>query len=209
MTLTILFIVLTGISSYMAWQNRMMLGKAMLIPTIVKNKAEWHRLITHGFIHRGFWHAFINLFVLWMFGDLVEEVYGMRFGSFGPLLFAVLYLGGIVAAALPVYWKRQDDAHYASLGASGAVSGVVFAYILMAPTSMIYLYAIVPIPAVLAGILFVAYSSYKDRRGGDNVAHDAHLYGALWGAAFTLALDFGFGAGITEDFMDQIGAWFR
>lgn len=188
MSLTFLIIVLTAISSYAALQNRNVMGRAMLIPSLMRSNGEWHRFLTHGFIHRDFWHALVNLFVLWMFGGVVESGFRMAFGPLGPLLFAVLYIGGIAAAALPVFWRRQHDPGYASLGASGAVSGVVFAYIVFYPLEQICLYFVLCLPSVLMGIAYLAYSSYMDRRGGGNVAHDAHMYGALWGLAFTVLL---------------------
>jgi membrane associated rhomboid family serine protease len=201
MSLTLLLIALTAVSSYMAFQRRAWMGEALLVPSLMRGGGQWHRLLTHAFIHRDWVHAGVNLFVLWMFGEVVEEQFRWRFGTFGPLAYTGLYLGGILASSLPIYAKRREDPGYAALGASGAVSAVVFSYIVFFPLERICLYFVLCLPSALAGLLYLAYSSYMDRRGGTGIAHDAHLYGALWGLAFPLALR----PGLAGEFLEQLG----
>ena len=200
MSLTVLIIVLTGITSFIAFRDPAMRYRSLLLPAQMYQRGEWYRLLTHGFVHRDWVHAAINLFVLWSFGEVVEMQFRYRFGVLGPVLFILLYLGGLVASSLPVYFKRRHDPGYAALGASGAVSAIVFAYIVFFPLERICLYFILCLPSALMGILYLAYSSYMDRRGGDMVAHDAHLYGAIFGILFPLAIR----PSLALSFVDQL-----
>lgn len=188
MSLTLLIIVLTALTSFIAFQNTDVRYRSLLLPAQMQERGEWYRFLTHGFVHRDWVHAAVNLFVLWNFGEIVEQQFRWRFGSAGPLLFTGLYLGGLLASSLPVFWKRRHDHGYAALGASGAVSAVVFSYILFFPMERICLYFMFCLPAALMGLLYLAYSSYMDRRGMDRIAHDAHLYGAIFGLTYPLLL---------------------
>ena len=102
----------------------------------------------------------------------------------GQNLFLMMYLGAIFVASVPALIKHRNNPGYNSLGASGAVSAVVLIFVLLFPTSTLYLFFAIPIPAFLAGILFFVYESYINKRGGTGVAHDAHLFGALYGLLF-------------------------
>jgi membrane associated rhomboid family serine protease len=188
MSLTLILIILTGISSYAAFRDPVMRYRSLFLPAQMHQNGEWYRFLTHGFVHRDWLHAGMNLLVLWMFGEVVETQFRMRFGAAGPLLFVGLYLGGLLASSLPVYAKRRNDPGYAALGASGAVSAVVFSYIVFFPLQDICLYFVLCLPSALMGVVYLVYSSYMDRRGGDNIAHDAHFYGALFGLLFTVAV---------------------
>jgi membrane associated rhomboid family serine protease len=151
-------------------------------------------LISHGFIHADFTHLAFNMFVLWQFGSSVE--YQMQQAWSGSSLiaslepsFLVLYFGGMLAAGLPSLWKQRDNPNYASLGASGGVSAVMMAYILLFPTNKLLLFFVIPMPAFVAGILFFAYERYMNKRGATGIAHDAHLMGAIFGVVYVLLLD--------------------
>ena len=108
--------------------------------------------------------------------------------AMGPLGFLTFYIGALVCSILPSYLANRRNAAYRSLGASGAVSAILFSFILLSPWSRIYL-IIVPMPAIVYALLFVGYSVYMDKRGGDNVNHSAHLWGALYGVIFTVAMN--------------------
>jgi membrane associated rhomboid family serine protease len=200
MSLTLIIVVLTAISTYAAFRDPGLRYRCLLLPSRMRGGGEWHRLLTHGFVHRDWLHAIINLLVLYMFGEIVEQQFRLRFYPYGPLLYLALYLGALLASSWPVYLKRRDDPGYAALGASGAVSAVVFAYILFFPLQKICLYFVLCLPAALMGLLYLGYSCYMDRRGGDNIAHDAHLYGALFGLAFPLAIQ----PSLALAFIDQL-----
>ncbi|MBC7655839.1 MAG: rhomboid family intramembrane serine protease, partial [Frankiaceae bacterium] len=132
-----------------------------------------------------FMHLLFNMVTLYFFGRVTESFYTDVLGPFG---FAIFYVGGLLASILPTYYKHRDDAQYYSLGASGAVSAVLFAFILFAPWSTIYIY-VLPVPAIIYAVLYVAYSIYSERQGGDRVNHSAHLWGAAYGVLVTILLE--------------------
>jgi membrane associated rhomboid family serine protease len=136
------------------------------------------------------------MFTLFFFGRVMEGFFAQRLGSFGFVLF---YIGGLVFSILPTYLKHRADPNYRSLGASGAVSAVLFAYILLAPWQRI-LVLVVPMPAIVYAVLYTAYSIYMDRRGQGNVNHSAHLWGAAYGVVFTLLMD----ARVLPYFLNQL-----
>jgi membrane associated rhomboid family serine protease len=150
---------------------------------------EFHRLISSGFVHGGWLHLLINMFVLWNFGEIVERHFIVFFGPVrGVIYFVLVYLLVIICASLPSYFEKKDNENYLAVGASGGVSGIVFIYILLYPWEMLYLYAIIPIPGIIAGVLYLWYSSYASRNVQDRIDHQAHFYGALFGLVFTLLL---------------------
>jgi membrane associated rhomboid family serine protease len=123
---------------------------------------------------------------LFFFGIGVEDFYD---GAMGQLGFVFFYALALIASILPTYLRHREDAHYRSLGASGAVSAVLFAYILFEPWSLLYVFFAVPIPAIVYAVLYVAYSIHAGKRGGDHINHSAHLWGGAFGVAFTLVLE--------------------
>jgi membrane associated rhomboid family serine protease len=136
-------------------------------------------------------HLAVNLFVLFGFGISVELAYKTLFGSMmGGVYYLLLYVLGLAASSIFDYFKHRNNYGYNAVGASGAVSSVLFAAILFSPTSILLLYGIIPIPAVIGGALYLGYSYYMGRKGTDNIGHDAHFWGAVWGFAFTALLDY-------------------
>ena len=139
-------------------------------------------MITHAFVHADWMHLAFNMFVLYEFGRVVNgELAGL-----GWMGFPALYLAGIVAGAIPALQKHKHNPSYASLGASGAVSAVLLAFIVLHPTHTLLLFFVIPMPAVLAGVLFFWYESRMQQRGRTRIAHDAHLGGALVGVAWVV-----------------------
>lgn len=162
--------------------------------TVIRNK-EYYRIFTHAFIHAGWAHLLINMFVFWQFGTVVENSFEQIFGAVGTLYYAVLYLGAMAVAALPALKKHRDNFQYRAVGASGAVAAVLFSYIVLYPVNLLYFFGVIPIPAIILGILYLIYESRMEN-ADDQIAHDAHFKGAVFGAAATvlfkptLALDF-------------------
>jgi membrane associated rhomboid family serine protease len=185
-SLTLMLVLLTGFASYRAFDNPILKSRLLFIPNLIERNGQWERFLTHGFIHADWLHLLLNMFVFYMFGQNVEAYFNVYFGeTLGAVLYLVLYLGGIIVASVPSYFKQRNNPMYAALGASGAVAGVVFVNIFFDPWSMIYIYGIVPIPIVVGGVLYLWYSDYSGKRGNDNIGHDAHFFGAIWGFAFT------------------------
>lgn len=167
-------------------QNRT--AKALLIfhPVTIRERHQWYRFLTSGFIHADLMHLAINMFVLWSFGNAIERYYFPTFiGNFSAPIYVALYFGGIIVASIPGYIRNNRNPAYAALGASGGVSAVVFAAILFEPWQNLYLYGVIAIPQILAGVAYLYYSWYKDKQGADNIGHMAHFTGALWGFLFT------------------------
>lgn len=182
-------VAITCLVSLLALRDQRMLQALWFEPFVIKARGEWHRFFTHAFVHANGMHLFVNMFVLWMFGRSVEALYGGMGKGPGPVPFTILYLGGILFSTLPGYKKHIYDPNYRAVGASGAVASVLFAYILMMPREELYMFFLpFPLPAYLFGILYLAFEWYQDKRGGDNIAHDAHFYGALFGVVFTALL---------------------
>ena len=188
MTITILIILVTvGISLY-ASENLSLKHKMMFNPAKVHYSNEWYRMFSHAFIHADFIHLGVNMFVLYFFGRNIEFLFSRYFEGMGSIYFIILYVGGIIFATLPALRKHKDNPIYNSLGASGAVSAVLFSAILLRPADTLYIYAAIPIPAFLFGVLYISYEMYMNKRGRTNIAHDAHLLGAVFGVLFTIIL---------------------
>ena len=178
---------ITCLVSWLAFNNRKLAERLILWPPAVERRKQYDRLLTHGFIHADWMHLLFNMITLWSFGTAVERVFSEWITPVGFVLF---YLSAIVIAILPTYIRHRQDANYRSLGASGGVSAVLFAFILFDPWSKLIIFPIpVPIPAFLVAILYVGYSIWMDRRGRDNVNHSAHLWGAAYGLLFTVLLE--------------------
>lgn len=173
------------IISLLAWQNKALFNRLIFYPPAISD-GQWDRFVTHGFIHADSMHLLFNMFTLYFFGRAIEGLYDPFLGGYG---FIAFYILAIIVAMIPSYLKNKDSASYLSLGASGGVSAVLFAYILLAPWDMIYLFAIVPIPAILFAIAYIAYSIYANNRGGSNINHMAHMWGGAFGVVATIILE--------------------
>jgi membrane associated rhomboid family serine protease len=180
----------TVLISLLAFRDRKVFDSMVFEPFTINTQQDWFRLLTHGFIHGNMPHLFINMFVLFMFGPLVERGYMELTGRSSLLPFIILYIAGITLSSLPGYFKHKWDPAYRAVGASGATSAVVFASILMYPTNTMYLLILpIPAPAWVFGILYLGYEWYQGQRASDGIAHDAHFAGALVGILFTSILD--------------------
>ncbi len=185
MSTTLILIAITCAVSFVAMNNPKMLEALILWPPAVSRRGEHYRLLSYGFIHADLMHLLFNMITLYFFGRVMEQFYNEAMGQFG---FAIFYVLGIVASILPTYYRHKDDPNYRSLGASGAVSAVLFSYILFDPWALIGVF-FVPMPAIVFAALYVGYTIYADRKGGDNINHNAHLWGAAYGVVFTLVME--------------------
>lgn len=185
--ITTIIVVITAIISVMAFNNSTLLHKSIFNPYIIKRNKEWFRFWSAGFIHADFMHLGFNMLALFSFGKYVEQAFGEYIGSAGRLMFILLYFVGMFFSHIFSYIKNQDNPSYNALGASGAVSAVIFSSIVLFPNSEIFFYFI-PIKAYIFGPLYLIMSAYLAKQGNDNIGHDAHFYGALFGVGFTFLI---------------------
>lgn len=187
--ITIFLILANVIFSWVGFSNRQLVNDTIMWPYRVKREKQYYRMVTSGFLHADMMHLFFNMFTLFFFGRNIEilfDVYGL--GSSTSYL--LLYFSALIVSDLPSYLKHANDPGYRSLGASGAVSAVVFASIIFSPWSSVYLYGAFRISFLIYAVLYLYYCIYMSRRSNDNVNHDAHLWGAVYGFAYALVLVF-------------------
>ena len=185
MSATLAIVLLTCAVSLLGFGSRGLINALILWPPIVREKNEYYRLVTYGLIHADLVHLAFNMIALYSFGSIMERFYDAALGNFG---FVFFYVVGLIVSILPTYLRNRDNADYRSLGASGAVSGVLFAFILLQPWSQILLYFSLRVPAIVFAVLYVGYSIYADYRAKGNINHNAHLWGAAYGVVFTIAI---------------------
>jgi membrane associated rhomboid family serine protease len=186
--------VFTIITSLYAFYDQSLYGKFMLHPFSVSKGQNVYTLITSGLVHADWMHLFFNMFTFYAFAFTLESL-------MGSWQFGLLYFLGLVLSDLPTVIKHKDHFNYNSLGASGAISAVLFSYILFNPMSKIYIMFIpIGIPAVVFGILYLIYCAYASRNSRDHINHDAHFFGALTGLIFTII----FIPGILQNFITML-----
>lgn len=184
MSWIIIILITTVIVSYQAFNRPHLKERLLYHPYRVQAHNEWHRIITHAFVHADFTHLLLNAFVLLQFGSSLERLMEK---TTGDASFALLYFGGVAFAAIPGMVRHHNNPNYRSLGASGAVSAVLIAYIIHFPTAELLLFFVIPMPAFAVGILFFVYEHKMDKGSHGRIAHDAHLWGGLFGLIFTVA----------------------
>lgn len=190
LSITLIIIIITAGVSISAFSSRKLMDDLIFYPAIMKNTNQFYRFISYGFVHGGWMHLIFNMYAFYLFGEYTETEFKYIFGPVrGSVFYLLLYIVSLVASVLPDFIKYKDNYQYRSLGASGAVSAVVFAFILFEPLQGIGL-IFIPfyIAGFLFGILFLIGSFYLGKRGGSVINHLAHLWGAIFGFLFTLIL---------------------
>jgi membrane associated rhomboid family serine protease len=182
--INIVIIAITAVVSFLAFSNGPLLERLILWPPAISRQNQYYRLVSYGLVHASPAHLLFNMITLYFFGQLMERVYEILIGPGG---FALFYVGALIVSILPSYFANRDNPNYRSLGASGAVSAVLFAFILLQPWATIYVFFL-PVPAIVFAALYIVYSIYMDRSAKGNVNHSAHLWGAAYGVALTLVL---------------------
>jgi membrane associated rhomboid family serine protease len=183
--ITIILIALTAVISYIAFSNNQLVDKLIFYPPEIKKK-QWYRFVSYGFLHADLSHLAFNMFALYLFGTEIEKVFKEVFGvEVGSFLYILLYFLGLIFSILPTWFKEKDNYYYRSLGASGAVSAVVFAYILVYPMNFMgILFIPIFLPAFLFGIIYVVTSIYLEKMQNGNINHLAHVAGGVFGIVF-------------------------
>lgn len=181
---TLLLIMITVAISLLAFTQRQVMNRLVFFGPATK-AGQFDRLITYGFVHGDGFHLLFNMITLFFFGQVIEQFYRQYAFDMG---FALFYLGGLLISILPTYFKHKNDLNYYSLGASGAVSAILFAFILFFPWKIIWVF-IIPVPAIIFAIIYVVYSIWAERRNKNAINHSAHLWGAAYGVLMTIILD--------------------
>jgi membrane associated rhomboid family serine protease len=191
MSLVLLILISTVAISWQAFNKTQLQERLLFIPYNVKHYQEYHRLLSHIFIHADIAHLAFNMISLYSLGTMLEQQLNFSYGpTVGSIHFFILYFMGGLFAALVIYARNKDNPSYQSLGASGAVSAVIFASIIWNPNmSLMFMFIPVPIPAYLFGPIYLLIEFFAMRRGETGIAHDAHIGGALFGIIYVLILD--------------------
>ena len=192
--ITYTFLAIILVFSVYCFNDRNAMNKYLFNPYFIHHNKEHYRFLTHAFIHADFIHLAFNCLAFYSFGLALEDVFfPILFGDkLGKLYYLILFTGGIYAASFTEYFRNKDNPDYSSLGASGAISSIIFCYIMVSPLSKISL-LFFPIQGWIAGILLLGVSYYLIRRKktsdyNDNISHESHFWGALFGVAFILIL---------------------
>ncbi len=158
-------------------------------PFVIHNRKQYYRFLTAGLIHADFFHLLFNMYALYLFGSLVENSMDIIFPGLGSWLYILLYVSALIMSSMYAYNKHKENPSYNALGASGAVSAILFASIIIYPAQKLMIFPI-PffIPSYILGPLYLVYSYYMSKKGMDNIGHDAHLFGAIWGILFMVVL---------------------
>ncbi|HPI70655.1 MAG TPA: rhomboid family intramembrane serine protease [Tenuifilaceae bacterium] len=190
---TVVLIIFTAVISIIALNNKRLMEKLLLRPYYIVHNKEWYRVLSHAFIHADLIHLLVNMLVLLSFGLYLEEIFDhlKEIGviKFPVLHFLTLYFGGIVISCLSTIRKYKDTIYYRGVGASGAVSAVVFINIFFNPLDNLYLFGVIPIPAVVFGAAYLIYSRYMSKKASDGINHSAHFAGAIFGFIYPLLID--------------------
>lgn len=192
--MTYVIIAITVLISISAFNNRNLFYKFQYNPYQVYHSKQYYRIFSHALIHADWNHLIFNMLTLYFFGGYVESAFKYYFDSLGILIFILMYVLAILISSLKTLHKHKDNSWYNAVGASGAVSAVLFSFILFKPLGKIYIFFIpIGIPAIVLGVAYLVYSAYMAKRNVDNIGHDAHFWGAVFGFAFPLIFDFKLG----------------
>ena len=187
---TIIIIAVTCLVSILCFRGRPDAGRLWFSAYGVWHRREWYRTLSYGLVHGGWGHLFFNMLTLYFFGDVVERYFSAAFGpGAGIVLYVILYVSAVAVSTIGDLIKYRNDPSYCAVGASGAVSAVLFASILFDPKMGIYIYLIpIPVPGYIFAPLYLFYCWYMNRRKMDNIGHSAHFWGAVYGLLFPLAI---------------------
>ncbi len=210
LSITLGIIIITVLVSIGGFNNRKIINDLIFYGPAVSRQNQWYRFFSCGLIHADWAHLIFNMISLYFLGPYVEANFEALFGSIGKWLYLLMYVSALAISVLPTYFKHKDNYNYSSLGASGAVSAVIFAGLMLVPTLELFIFFIpIPIPGFIFGPLYLLISAYMDRKGGDNINHSAHIWGALYGLAFVIVGSYAVGYPVIQSAIEQIGGYFN
>jgi membrane associated rhomboid family serine protease len=198
--MTIIIIIITAVISVSAFNKPELMEKLQFNASKIWHQKEYYRLITHGFIHANWEHLIVNMIVLLSFGKAIEAYFHSGFGRMANAYFLILYIGGLVIANAHALFKHRNNYYYNAVGASGAVSAILFSAIFFEPWENIYFFGVLPMPGIVFAVLYLVYSYYMSRKQQDQIAHDAHFLGALFGFIYPVLLN----GRLLERFIDKL-----
>ena len=189
LSITLILVIITCIISISGFSQQKVVDDMIFYPPAITRRNQYYRFITHGFVHADGIHLAFNMLAFYSFGEGLETVFKFScvFGKMANVYYLLLYFTALIVASLPDYFKYRDSYHFRSLGASGAVSAVVFSMIIFFPQSPIgLLFLPLQIPGYIFAIIYLGITVYLDKRGGSRINHSAHFWGAAYGVVFTL-----------------------
>lgn len=210
LSITISIIIITVLVSLGGFSNQKIVDDLIFSPPAVSKQNQWYRFFTCGLIHADFVHLLFNMLSLYFFGPFVEQKFAEIFGATGKWYYLAMYITALLVSLLPTYLKHKNNYQYRSLGASGAVSTVVFAGLMIAPYIEVGLFIIPPIiPGFVFAPLYLLLSAYLERSGRDNINHSAHIWGAVYGLAFIIVVGRIAGYDAIGGFIDGVRLYLR
>lgn len=188
-SITLVIVIITGLVSLQAFNNPRLMDDLIFYPPAITRRHQWYRFFTCGLIHADAAHLIFNMISLYMFGRFVESAFVAIFHGAGKAFYLAMYVLALLVSLIPTFLKNKNNVNYRSLGASGAVSAVVFAGLLIAPYLEVGFFFLPPIiPGFVFGPLYLIISAAIDRRGGGKINHSAHFWGALFGLSYVLVV---------------------
>ena len=185
---SVIFAITIATSLYV-FNNPQMYGNMILHPySLYRNKSRWYTVFTSGIIHADWMHLIFNMFTFYFFGFALESFFVQASGDLGHIYFALLYILSLVLSDIPTILQHKNNPSYSSLGASGAISAVLFSFILFYPKAELRIFFAIPMPAYLFAVLYIGYCIWASKNSNDRINHDAHLFGALSGLVITILL---------------------
>jgi membrane associated rhomboid family serine protease len=209
LSITLIIIIVTTLVSISGFSSHKIIDDLIFYPPAVTQQKQWWRFFTCGLIHADFGHLILNMYALYIFGVHVEKAFINIFGQYGNLAYLLMYVSALIVCLLPTYRKHKNNYYYRSLGASGAVSAVIFCFILLYPLQKLGLiFFPIMIPGFIFGTIYLIFSSILERRSGDNINHSAHIWGALYGVVFLIVASNFFSVyPVLQTFVQEVRGW--
>lgn len=206
MSITLIIVIITAIVSFTAFSNQKIIDDFAFDPPAIAKRNQWYRFFSAALIHGDMGHLIFNMLSFYSFGEYVEANFRYLFGSLGSLLYLALYIISEFLCLVPSYFKHKDNYYYRSLGASGAISAVIFAGIFLSPLQKIgILFIPIGIPGFIFGFIYLAITAYLDKKGAGHINHSAHMYGALAGIVLLIIFGYVFSPyNVLENFLTQV-----
>ena len=200
---TLIIILITAAVSILCFTGRLNINALIFNAYQVWHRKQWYRMLSYGLVHGGWGHLIFNMLTLYFFGPVVEQYFSAAFGTTaGAVLYALLYVSAIAVSTTGDLLKYRNNPYYNAVGASGAVSAILFASIMFEPKMGIYIFMIpIPVPGYVFAPLYLVYCWYMAKRNRDNIGHTAHFWGAVYGLLFPLLCK----PSIFNHFLTQLG----